>query len=281
MSDDAKPPSAPSPASPPAGPSVSDEHAARIDQLLMAGLDEYFAGRHDRAVQVWSRVFFLDRTNARARAYIERARGAVAERQRVAEAAQAAAADTESSRAPQEARGAVEARPASDRDALLVVSGALAARLAPAVAEPVAVAPPPVTAASRRARTAHLLLVAAAGVLLFVAGYTVAARDRLAEWVNGVAAKPAAPPAVAPRASDVALAEARQALDAHRYDDARRALARIPADDPLRPKADALRDALQRAWPAAVSPMLAPDVPVSPAAAPPSGPTASGGVRAR
>ena len=188
MSDDAKPPSAPSPASPPAGPSVSDEHAARIDQLLMAGLDEYFAGRHDRAVQVWSRVFLLDRTNARARAYIERARGAVAERQRVAEAAQAAAADTESSRAPQEPRGAVEARPASDRDALLVVSGALAARLAPAVAEPVAVAPSPVTAASRRARTAHLLLVAAAGVLLFVAGYTVAARDRLAEWVNGVAA---------------------------------------------------------------------------------------------
>jgi len=86
---------------------------------------------------------------------------------------------------------------------------------------------------------------------------------------------------VAPRASDVALAEARQALDAHRYDDARRALARIPADDPLRPKADALRDALQRAWPAAVSPMLAPDVPVSPAAAPPSGPAASGGVRSR
>ena len=49
--------------------------------------DDYFAGRYERAVQVWSRVFFLDRSNARARAYIERARGALAERQRVAEAA--------------------------------------------------------------------------------------------------------------------------------------------------------------------------------------------------
>jgi hypothetical protein len=283
MSDDAKPPSAPSPAVQSSGASgVSDEHAARIDQLLMAGLDEYFAGRYDRAVQVWSRVFFLDRTNARARAYIERARGAIAERQRLAEAALAAAAEADTPRGPQELRGSVDVRPSPDRDGLLVVSGALAARLVPAVPEPVIVASPAAAAASRRAKIAHTLLVAAAGVLLFVAGYTVAARDRLAEWVNGVAATPVPPPAIAPRAADIALAEARQALDAHRYDDARRALARIPADDPLRPRADAIRDALQRAWPAAVSPMLAPDQPGSPPAPPPpSSPAASGGVRSR
>src|SRR5262245_25269566 len=106
--------------------SAPDDQAARIEQLLMAGLDEYFAGRHDRAVQVWSRVFFLDRTNARARADIERARGAVAERQRLAEAA-SAAGEGELSRPLRDDghMGAVEVRPAGhEREGLLVVSGA-------------------------------------------------------------------------------------------------------------------------------------------------------------
>ncbi len=59
---------------------------ALIEQLLLAGLDHYFSGRFEEAIHVWTRVFFLDRGHARARAYIERARGAVAERQREAEA---------------------------------------------------------------------------------------------------------------------------------------------------------------------------------------------------
>ncbi len=64
-----------------------DPHAvgdgdARVEQLLLAGLDHYFAGRYEQAVHVWTRVLFLDRGHARARAYIERARSALAERQR-------------------------------------------------------------------------------------------------------------------------------------------------------------------------------------------------------
>lgn len=55
---------------------------AKIEQLLLAGLDHYFAGRYDQAIDVWSRAFFFDRTHPRARAYIERARSALAERQR-------------------------------------------------------------------------------------------------------------------------------------------------------------------------------------------------------
>jgi hypothetical protein len=55
---------------------------AKIDQLLLAGLDHYFAGRYDRAIDVWSRAFFFDRVHPRARAYIERAQSALAERQR-------------------------------------------------------------------------------------------------------------------------------------------------------------------------------------------------------
>src|SRR4051794_9386389 len=55
---------------------------SRIEELLLAGLDHYFNGQHELAINVWTRVLFLDRTHARARAYIERARTAIAERQR-------------------------------------------------------------------------------------------------------------------------------------------------------------------------------------------------------
>lgn len=55
---------------------------ARIEALLIAGLDRYFAGDYEQAINVWTRVLFIDRGHARARAYIERARTALAERQR-------------------------------------------------------------------------------------------------------------------------------------------------------------------------------------------------------
>jgi hypothetical protein len=58
---------------------------ARVEELLLIGLDHYFAGQHELAISVWTRVLFLDRGHARARAYIERARGAVSERQRESE----------------------------------------------------------------------------------------------------------------------------------------------------------------------------------------------------
>ena len=58
---------------------------ARVEELLLRGLDQYFAGQHELAINVWTRVLFLDRGHARARAYIERARSAIAERQREGE----------------------------------------------------------------------------------------------------------------------------------------------------------------------------------------------------
>jgi tetratricopeptide (TPR) repeat protein len=70
----------------PAAEALSDvERNARIEQLLVSGLDDYFAGRLEQAVNVWTRVLFLDRSNDRARAYIDRARRAQAERQRETE----------------------------------------------------------------------------------------------------------------------------------------------------------------------------------------------------
>lgn len=61
------------------------DREAKIEQLLLAGLDHYFAQQFDQAVNVWTRVLFLDRSHARARAYIERARSAQAERLRESE----------------------------------------------------------------------------------------------------------------------------------------------------------------------------------------------------
>ena len=57
----------------------------KIEQLLLAGPDHYFNAQYEQALDVWTRVLFLDRGDARARAYIERARAALGERQREAD----------------------------------------------------------------------------------------------------------------------------------------------------------------------------------------------------
>src|SRR5215203_1373407 len=59
--------------------------ARKIEELLLAGLDHYFASRYEQAINVWTRALFFDRGHARARAYIERARSALAERKRESE----------------------------------------------------------------------------------------------------------------------------------------------------------------------------------------------------
>jgi len=69
----------------PSVPRGDSDREARIEQLLLTGLDHYFAGQYERAISVWSRVVFLERHHDRARAYIERARSAQAERHRESE----------------------------------------------------------------------------------------------------------------------------------------------------------------------------------------------------
>lgn len=70
------------PAARPAGEDDSGGPGPQIEDLLVSGLDRYFAGRHEDAIHIWTRVLFIDRGHMRARAYIERARLALAERQR-------------------------------------------------------------------------------------------------------------------------------------------------------------------------------------------------------
>jgi len=66
-------------------PSAAGEREATIEALLLGGLDRYFASDYEQAIDVWSRVLFIDRGHARARAYIERARSALAEQHRESE----------------------------------------------------------------------------------------------------------------------------------------------------------------------------------------------------
>jgi tetratricopeptide (TPR) repeat protein len=68
-----------------ADPSSAADRDGKIEQLLLVGLDHYFAAQYDQAINVWTRALFLDRTHPRARAYIERARSALAERLRESE----------------------------------------------------------------------------------------------------------------------------------------------------------------------------------------------------
>lgn len=70
---------------PPAAQPDGMDGDTRIEQLLLSGLDRYFAADYEGAISVWTRVLFLDRNHSRARAYIERARSAIAERQRESE----------------------------------------------------------------------------------------------------------------------------------------------------------------------------------------------------
>ena len=68
-----------------AGSGQDADRDARIEQLLLLGLDHYFAANYELAINVWTRALFFDRSHPRARAYIERARSAIAERQRESE----------------------------------------------------------------------------------------------------------------------------------------------------------------------------------------------------
>jgi len=196
------------------------DRAALIEQLLLAGLDQYFAGDYDEAIHIWTRVFFLDRGHARARAYIERARGALGERQREAEAqgledgaaasgfgfAGAGSVSIPASRVvsvttralgePATARALVPRR-FSRRDLLLGSSsdGLIDDGVGLAVGHDPSSLSGPGSGVDLRAElkdlklepaatrlAAHVVLVTLAVVLLCGAAYVVVDRDRLAAW---------------------------------------------------------------------------------------------------
>jgi tetratricopeptide (TPR) repeat protein len=246
------------------------ERDARIEQLLLAGLDEYFAHRYEYAINLWTRVLFLDRQHDRARAYIERARRAQAERQRESDAAlhQAVAAfhagDVARARelvtdaldrgaSPDEAHGMLErierlgvgqASPKGRRRVPL-----------PSISWPaVPTAPPEAVPRDRRTRgvSAALLLGAAAVGVLAVAAWGLtlpepAAWSIFSSPAASTSAIPWTPgPLPMPQASEFHLSRARAFVATGRVRDALAALDRIPVGDPLRADADRLKAEVQQ-----------------------------------
>lgn len=244
------------------------ERDARIEQLLLAGLDEYFAHRYEHAINLWTRVLFFDRQHGRARAYIERARRAQAERQRESEAALHQAIDAfragdvprarklvtdalDRGASPDEAHGMLER---IERLGVAQASPTGRRRMPlPAVHWPAACTVPDDVPGGRRVRAGWgrtLLGVAALGVL--AVGLWGLAAPEAGLWPL-VASPVGAPTAIrwtpeplpVPEASELYISRARALLANGRVHDALAALDRIPLGDPLRPESDRIRADVQ------------------------------------
>lgn len=254
------------------------ERTARIEQLLLSGLDQYFAGNYDQAINLWTRVLFLDRHHDRARAYIERARSAQAERQRESDALlheglQAfEAGDVDKARtllsaaiehgAPHDVALGVLNRierleaaqspadlPARPGRRSAAPSGRMPARTraldAGAAAD-----------RDRRSQTASTAwLVAVLLVAIVATGAWELSLDELTTWARWPgtssgelrAARPAfLEPLPVPGAAELAVSRARAHFAAGRVRDALAELDRVPAGDPARAEADRLRGRIQR-----------------------------------
>jgi hypothetical protein len=250
-----------------------------IEQLLLAGLDHYFAGRYEQAIHVWTRVLFLDRGHARARAYIERARSALAEQQRRSEEllhralSALARGDLAAARALAEAlieRGGLDDEAAAllARIAQLERPSPGSSPLAPRTGAPAA--PPPPAARPDRPRVRWGPLVALGGLLTAAGVYALLAWDdrvpRIGPRPVSEAAAPTAPAALPwPSLGELALARARALYARGRLRDALHALEVVGPGDPERPAADELRATIQRL-------LLAGSASAPPPPAPPQGP---------
>jgi tetratricopeptide (TPR) repeat protein len=231
-----------------------DETAYRdsqIDALLEEGLDSYFRNHYDDAIHLWTRVLFLDRTHPRARAYIDRARTALAEAQRRSDEMLQASRDLlEQGRTDAARQLLAEAIAASGDD---VQSAALRAQLerrerAQVLAVPMP-GPAPVEAVPGWTwRPASPLLIGAfavAGLVVLLAGLAVIDLSEADRPVT-----PSGPvPGVrlsTPSAPEVALIRARSLVARGRLAEALQKLDGVPAGSPERVEADSLRVEIQQ-----------------------------------
>lgn len=241
------------------------EPDARIEQLLLTGLDHYFAADYDQAINVWTRVLFLDRHHDRARAYIERARSAQAERQRESEALMHEGLDALTSGDVARARQLVAdalARGASRDLALGVLDRIERLGVVPAPSAPPRTRKHGGTKVfkgregregPKRVAGGTILLILAALGAAAVAVWSVALPD-VSGWIftreAGRATPVVAPAAEAlpmPSANELYLSRSRSLFRSGRLRDALRELDRVPIGDSQRADADRLRAEIQRA----------------------------------
>jgi tetratricopeptide (TPR) repeat protein len=234
-----------------------ERRGGRIEALLVEGLDHYLAGRYDHAIHIWTRVLFLDRSHAGARRYIDRARTALAERQRRADELLARASSHVDEGDAQLARELLTGLPRgqADDERTAAVWRRLerlehaqgipraARRVSAAVVDAVPLRPGR-RAWSRRSR-------ATAAIVMALVCVGIAARSRTVRgWFAGTAGEPLAPrsrmtlPVLS--SSEAALVRARTLYARGRLAEALHALDRVPPGSADRPAADALRVELQQ-----------------------------------
>jgi tetratricopeptide (TPR) repeat protein len=258
-------------------PADSADREARIEQLLLSGLDHYFAGQYERAISVWTRVVFLDRHHDRARAYIERARSALAERQRKAEELLHDGVSSYNAGDIDKARELLTraAEQGSDTAEVFLArlnrvggGAGIDLRLEPLPSSPV-VRRRFVPLAPRRTGWA-----AAAVIAIIVAGTMLLGGLPIGTWLSEWEGGPPAPvkqvvpdePLPVVRAAEAALVRARGLYAGGHLRDALKALDRIGLADPLRAEADLLRGDIQRDLLSAAG--LAAALPAAPGSAP-------------
>jgi hypothetical protein len=243
-------------ASSPEGSADADRHL-RIEQLLLSGLDHYFAGEYEEAINVWTRVVFLERGHDRARAYIERARSALAERHRESEellhrgvaaynAGQVGEARELLTRAIEQGGPSDVALVFLDRLSRFQDGPARIESAAAAVGRIAAHAAPTPPATPRKGRwviAACLVCTAMAGVLF--SGLPVSLMMDLPDAPGG-GVQPALEPLPIVRPSETALERARTLYENGHLRDALRLLNGIDMADPMRPEADRLLADVQR-----------------------------------
>lgn len=251
-----------------AEPTSRAERDAKIEQLLLAGLDHYFAGQYDQAINIWTRALFLDRSHARARAYIDRARSAQAERQRESEALLHDGADAvrrgDSSEARRLLDAAMQRAGASDEVlALLDRVERLEHRIAPDVTTSHDLAAPRLTLErpARPSRSNVEWAALGALVLVIVAAVASVAGSTRQEWTTLVERAlsrrtdriPSNAPVVlrdlplpVPRRAETALARARALVSSGKLRDALVFLDSVRPTDVERSEADRLRSEIQR-----------------------------------
>ena len=232
---------------------------ARIEELLVTGLDHYFAEQHELAINVWTRVLFIDRGHARARAYIERARSAIGERLRKGDellhTGVAAFDRGDAATARELLVSAVEY--GAPRDEVLAVLSRIE-RLETAAqpgirnlrpARPGVVWPPSETAPAG-ARVKWIVLGLGAGTLLGAAAIVVLVNRGVVPWPAVQQKAPVTAtlttPLPVPSLAEIALARAQRLESRGRLHDALDALEPIDIGDPLRARADELKASVQR-----------------------------------
>ena len=245
--------------------SADAERDALIERLLLAGLDHYFEGRYEQAVNIWTRVAFLERGHGRARAYIERARGALAERQRETEESLHRGLEAYRSGDLSSARELLTRAVADGGSETALV---FLQRLGIAEAGHAAAATPPPVAGERGPIPGHASTrrrsdrrssprstnwVATIAVCVAIATSIFLAAQPIASWLGD---QPVAIPSTSSRTSDsipivrtseMQLARAKALYEHGKPHDALRLLDAIDRGDPLRGDADSLTAAIQTA----------------------------------